>query len=216
MSAHTILLLYVIFFFVEFLWEQLLTLLNMGSVRRNSSAVPAVFKPYIPEDSYRRSVEYTLVRNRFQFISSIVSSALLLLIVTTGTLGIVDSRLSAWNLNAYVHGLLYIFVIAFAFRLFSLPFSLYSQFVIEKRFGFNRMTLKLFLADQLKGTVLSVLLFIPLLLGLFWFMDAAGRFWWLWALVFVTLFQLVISVLYPLFIAPLFNKILSARGRTAS
>jgi STE24 endopeptidase len=92
------------------------------------------------------------------------------------------------------------------FSLFSLPFSLYRQFVIEERFGFNRMTWKLLLLDISKGALLSIIIMTPLLYGLFWFMDRAGNFWWIYAFAGFSLFQLVVMILYPTLIAPLFNK----------
>ena len=116
-----------------------------------------------------------------------------------------------WNkvidgLGGYFEGILYVFLVSSAFSLFSLPFDLYSRFVIEEKYGFNRMTLGLFIMDMLKGALLSVLLGVPLLLGLFWFIDRTGSYWWLFAFLGFSVYQLVVSFLYPSLIAPLFNK----------
>ena len=98
------------------------------------------------------------------------------------------------------------FSISLVFAAVSIPFSLYSQFVIEERFGFNKMTFGLYLWDMLKSALISVLLFTPLILGLFWFMDRAGDLWWVYGFLGVAAFQLLIMVIYPTVIAPLFNK----------
>ena len=85
-------------------------------------------------------------------------------------------------------------------------FSIYSQFKIEEQFGFNKMTIGLFIKDQIKSLVLSGIILSILLLGIFWFMDTAGAYWWIIASTGFIIFQLVLSIIYPLLIAPIFNK----------
>ncbi|RKX74323.1 MAG: M48 family peptidase [Spirochaetes bacterium] len=206
MQANTILLIYLIFFAGEFLFENLLTLLNIKTAYRNKDSVPAPFQKYIEKDKYTLSVVYTIERSKFNLLTSVLSSGFLLFVVLSGLLGKVDLFVSGMHLHPYLHGIIYIFLISLIFKLFSIPFSIYSQFVIEEKFGFNRMTLSLFFKDLIKSLLVSAVISTPLLLGLFWFMDSTGRFWWIFAFLFVALFQLVITVLYPLVIAPLFNK----------
>ena len=90
--------------------------------------------------------------------------------------------------------------------LIDLPFTLYQTFVIEERFGFNKMTLKLWLGDMLKSTVLGVLIGVPIAAVILWLMGSAGSYWWLWAWSFWMGFNLLLLIVYPTFIAPLFNK----------
>jgi STE24 endopeptidase len=205
-SSGTILIIYLGFFALELGWETFLSILNLRHVRSNSGAVPPAFSGVVDPETYARSVTYTLTRGRFGIATSLASSAVLLLIVLSGVLGAADEVARGIRIHPYLQGVLYIFFVAFFFQVVSLPIRLYSTFGIETRFGFNRMTPRLFALDTLKGLALSAAIGLPVLLGLFWFMDKAGSLWWIWAFLAMTAFQLVMSLLYPLLIAPLFNK----------
>jgi len=108
--------------------------------------------------------------------------------------------------HPYWEGIFYLLLLTGLSSLISLPFSLYSQFVIEEEYGFNKMTFRLYFTDMIKNIFLSVFLFIPLFLGLFLFIDKSGSLWWLYGYLFFTAFQLLLSLIYPLVIAPIFNK----------
>ncbi len=204
--AGTILILWVAFFFLEYIWETVLTVLNQANVRKNAAAVPESFKGVIDADTYARSVSYTLTRSRFGILASAVSSAAVLAVVLTGFLGMIDDAVRTIPIHPSLQGIIFIFLVSLMFQVVSLPFGLYSTFVIEARFGFNKMTPALWLKDMAKGLLLSALIGIPVLLALFWFMDRTGPLWWVWAFLAMTAFQLVMTILYPLVIAPLFNK----------
>ncbi|MEW5815963.1 MAG: M48 family metallopeptidase [Spirochaetota bacterium] len=206
MSSQAILIIYLSFFAAEFIFENFLTFLNINSVVKHRGKVPEIFKEYIAPEKFELSTEYTLARSRFSLLTSAISAILLLFIVLSGALGIIDTWVKALSIPGYLHGIVYIFIISLVFKFISLPFSLYSQFVIEARFGFNRMTIPLFFLDLLKGVLVSAVIMLPLLAGLFWFMDRAGEYWWSLAFAFIVVFQLLITILYPLVIAPLFNK----------
>ena len=156
------------------------------------------------DETFKRSAAYTQAHLRFGLISRSASSLLLLSLILSGTLGRLENFIA--GSGGYIPGILFVFSVSLIFSLFSLPFDLYSRFVIEEKYGFNRMTLGLFLLDTLKGAVLSLVLGVPVLLGLFWFMNKAGSFWWFFAFLGLSLFQLIVSTLYPALIAPLFNK----------
>ncbi|MDA3941659.1 MAG: M48 family metallopeptidase [Spirochaetia bacterium] len=206
MSYQAILILYLVFFALDFLFQNYLTILNIGEIKKNSASVPSIFTNHIDVETYRKSAEYTRVKSFFTIVSGVFSSIILLLIVLTGTFGRIDIFISEFSLNPYIEGLVYIFVLSLLFYIIGLPFSIYSQFRIEEKFGFNKMTVGLFIIDQIKNLVLSGVILSILLLGLFLFMDKAGAYWWIIASVGLILFQLVLSIIYPLFIAPLFNK----------
>ena len=165
-----------------------------------------MFQGTINEETYRKSVNYSLEKNRFELVSGILEAGLLIVFVFSGLLGSLDVLSTQWSIHPYLQGAFYIFLISLLFRIVTLPLSLYSQFVIEARYGFNRMTLRLFFIDFLKGLVIQLILLLPIVAVLFWFMETTGELWWVWAFVFVTLFQVVVTILYPLVIAPLFNK----------
>jgi STE24 endopeptidase len=205
MTAATILTIYLAFFGAEFVFENLLTWLNINHVKRNSSQVPPRFRGYIDEEHYKKSVAYTLENERLALATAPLHSGFILLIILSGFLGTVNTWIGQLPLPETIHGIMYIFAISLLFSLFSLPFSLYKQFSIEERYGFNRMNLGLFFKDMAKSLLISAVIAFPILLVLFWLIEAAGAFWWVWAFGAVALFQLIISVLYPLVIAPLFN-----------
>jgi len=206
MSANTILLIFIVFFLAELGWNTFLTLLNLAHVRGHAAEVPQPFAGVVDPDTYARSVSYTLTRGRFGLLAGSVSSAALLAVVLTGALGSIDNLIRMIPIHLYLQGIIFIAAVSLLFWLLALPFSLYSTFSIEERFGFNKTTPGLYLVDTLKGFAVSAVIGIPVLLGLFWFMDRTGNLWWIWAFGAMTVVQLVMSVLGPLVIAPLFNK----------
>ncbi|MDQ7053426.1 MAG: hypothetical protein Q9P14_11200 [candidate division KSB1 bacterium] len=138
MSASQILTLYLILFALEYLWETFLTWLNMRHVRAHAEAPPEAFREVVDSETYRKSVDYTLTRGRFGIIRNTASSLFLLFIILSGTLGRMDVLIAQWPLHSYLHGIVYIFTLSLMFSLFNLPFTLYSIFVIEERFGLTK------------------------------------------------------------------------------
>jgi STE24 endopeptidase len=205
-NASGVLLLYIVFFLARLAADVVLDALNLAHVRGKAAAVPQPFLGTIDAGTYARSVSYTLSRGRFGLLSEALSSAALLAVVLTGFLGTLEGLTAALPIHPYLRGVLFIGIVSLLFWLLQLPFSLYSTFSIEARFGFNKTTPRLFVVDTLKGLGVGAVIGVPVLLGLFWFMDRTGRLWWVWAFAAVSLFELVMSVLAPLVIAPLFNK----------
>jgi STE24 endopeptidase len=205
-NAADIRLIYLIFLFLELGWESFLNVLNIRQIHKNREKIPEMFAASIEEDAYKRAVLYNLERGRFSLVSNIFTSLFTPLLIFSGALGSLDALLRGLGMPSYFTGILFIFAVSLIFYFLSLPFSLYSHFVIEERYGFNNMTFRLFVKDAVKGLLLSALVFAPLLLALFWFMDTAGNLWWLIAFAFTAAFQIFISLVYPLLIAPLFNK----------
>jgi len=124
----------------------------------------------------------------------------------SGFFGVLDSWIASVGVGIYLQGVIFVFVLSFIFTVLDLPFSLYSTFVIEEKFGFNKMTFSLWVKDFIKSTLIGLIIMTPLLMGLFWFMDSAGELWWFYAFVFIAFFQFILMYLYPVLIAPLFNK----------
>ena len=205
-TAHTVLVVFLVFFALDWGWDVTLTLLNLGHARKNANAVPAAFAGTVDSGTHSRSVQYTLTHGTFGLVSGAASSAALLVVILTGFLGYLDTLARGLHVHPYLQGILFLASVSFLFGVVRFPFSVYSTFVVEARFGFNRTTPRLFVIDMLKGLAVSAVIGIPVLLVLFWFMDRTGPLWWVWAFAAMTAFQLVMSVLTPLVIAPLFNK----------
>lgn len=206
MKAQSILIIYLIFFAGEFIFEGLLDMLNILHIRRHRENVPEAFREVIDEKTHLKSAEYSVVRLRFGIVSEAFSSAVLLAVILTGLFGTLESVLFSLALPDRILGIVYIFTVSLGFSLISLPFSAYSRFRIENRYGFNTMGAGLFFLDYGKGLILSAIISFPLLYLLFLLIDTVGALWWLPAFGAIALFQLLMTFLYPVVIAPLFNK----------
>ena len=203
---------FLIFFAVEFVVEFILNELNLRHVRarRADKQIPDYFRDKLSPDEYAKSVEYTLAKGRLQRWSEIYSRIITLVILFGGLLAFFDeiaARLALkFSLGVYGQGILFCLGVGFYFTIAGLVTDLYSTFVLETKFGFNKITPKLYLADKLKGLILGLLIGVPFLFVILWLMQASGRFWWIWAFVFISGFQLLMIVIFPAFIAPWFNK----------
>ena len=172
-------------------------------------AVPATFASIVSLSEHQRAADYTLAKNRFGLINMAVGAALLLgwtLLGGVDTLNdaLRQSVLPRWGAMAYQLALLGGFAVVGA--LVDLPFDLYGTFHIEQKYGFNRMTWRLYLADAVKGLIVAAVIGLPIAALMLWIMAAAGGLWWLWAWAAWMGFNLLVLVLYPTVIAPLFNK----------
>jgi len=206
LKAQTILIIYLCFFFGEYIFHQFLTIINLQYGRKRKSEIPQPLNQHFDTATFEKSVRYTSEKERFTIVEQTLSAAFLLVIILSGSFGRLEYLLLQLSLPGRIHGILYIFCISLIFSLFSLPFSAYSRFVIENKYGFNKMKARLFFFDFVKGLILTAVIAFPLLYGLFFIIDAGGQYWWLFAFGLVALFQLLMTVLYPIVIAPLFNK----------
>jgi len=207
MSAEWIVIIYLALLALELAVGYGLALANMHHLRRlRLDPPPAVLALMEPED-YRRSTAYTLDRSRLSLVSAAVNAGVLALLVMTGWLGALEQLISglAPPLGPGLSSVLFVYACALLFTLVSLPFSLYSQFVIEARYGFNRMTWRLWAIDTLKALAVSLVLATPLLFGLFALVRATPL-WWAWAFAAFAALQVAMVYLYPKLIAPLFNR----------
>ncbi len=175
-------------------------------VARHRAAVPAAFAATVTLAAHQKAADYTLAKTRFGLLETAFGAAALLGWTLLGGLDALNQFLLQGLGAGMVQQLALIAAFVLIGGLIELPFSLYQTFVIEQRFGFNKMTLRLWLADLLKATVLGALLGLPIAALILWLMGAAGTLWWLWAWGAWMGFNLLLLLLYPTFIAPLFNK----------
>jgi len=206
MNQTQFFILYITLLTLEFITIYTLTILNIGSVLKNRSCIPEIFRSLITDDNYKKSIAYTLKKEHFSLFRMVISTAATLTLLFSGVLGYIEELLGSVIDNGTLMGLAFIAAVSVILFLIDLPLSLYSTFVIEEEFGFNKMTLKSYLGDILKQTVLSAVIGVIILVALFFFMDRTGNNWWIWASLFFIGFQLLLFIIYPNFIAPLFNK----------
>jgi STE24 endopeptidase len=182
---------------------------QMRHVAAHSHQVPPAFASTVTLQAHRRAAQYTLAKGRFGLLATAFGTLVLLGWTLLGGLdllnqALLDSVQPRFGNMAYQLSLLVAFTLIGS--LLELPLELYSTFRIEQRFGFNRITPKLFAVDLLKNTVVGALIGLPLAALVLWLMGAAGSLWWLWAWGAWVAFNLVLLVLYPTVIAPWFNK----------
>ena len=178
---------------------------QLKHVAAHREAVPTQFAGRITLGSHQKAADYSMTRTRLGFLSLAIEVAVLLGFTLGGGLQVLHDWW-ATRLDGLAYGVALIFSVMAISGLVDLPLSLYTQFVVEEKFGFNRMTLKLFFADLAKQTLLGALIGTPLLLAVLWLMAQAGSLWWLYTWVFWCAFNLLILLIYPTWIAPLFNK----------
>jgi len=182
-----------------------LTRRQIRHVAAHRAAVPADFAERIGLEAHQKAADYTIARNHLGWRTSLVDAALLLTLTLGGGLAWLH-EFWASRLDGLPYGLALIFSLLLISGIIDLPFSLYRQFVIEARFGFNRMTLRLFFSDLLKQALLGLAIGTPVILAVLWLMGAMGSYWWLYVWLFWCIFNLLILFIYPTWIAPLFNK----------
>jgi STE24 endopeptidase len=182
---------------------------QMRHVAAHREQVPAVFAGRITPEAHRKAADYTLANGRFGLLSSAFGAAVLLGWTLLGGLDALNGLLRDAVQPRY-GDLAYQLALLAAFMaiggLLEAPLSWWSTFRIEQRFGFNRMTLRLWLLDGAKGTALAALIGLPLAALVLWIMAVSGGWWWLWAWAAWVGFNLLLLVIYPTLIAPLFNK----------
>lgn len=178
---------------------------QIAHVLAHRAAVPEQFAGRLELAAHQKAADYTVAQTRFARVALAFEVVLLLCLTFAGGLQFLHEVLSA-RLDGLAYGVAMIFAVMFISGLVDLPLSLYKQFVIEAKYGFNRMTIKLFIIDLVKQTVLGVVIGTPLLLAVLWLMAQMGNLWWLYVWLFWCAFNLLMLFIYPTWIAPLFNK----------
>ena len=175
-------------------------------VARHRDAVPPAFAGTITLPAHQKAADYTITKTRFGMLELAFGAAVLVAWTLLGGLDALNRLLTEWLGTGMAQQLALLAGFALISGIVELPMTLYQTFVIEERFGFNKMTWKLWLADLAKSTVLGAAIGLPIAALILWLMGAAGALWWLWAWAVWMGFNLLLLVVYPTFIAPIFNK----------
>lgn len=180
--------------------------LNISHLRTYGHTVPEVFRDTIDQEKLKRISAYTVDSARFGIISTLASQLFFLAILLSGFLPWLVARIGTPGWGTILGGLIFFAFLGALTNLFQIPFQLYDTFVIENRYGFNTRTLRLWFLDLLKSLALSVLLGGFLLCLLLALILYGGTAWWFWAWILVGAFEMLMIWLYPVLLAPLFNK----------
>ncbi len=183
-----------------------LSLRQKQHVSTHRNAVPSAFAGKISLEEHQKAADYTLAKGGLGRIDLLIGLAILLVWTLGGGLEWLDTQWRSFGWNALYTGTAVMISLILIGSLLDLPVSLYRTFVLEERFGFNKMTPATFITDMLKSAALALIIGIPVIMLILWLMTSAGSLWWLYAWAALTAFSLLMTWAYPKFIAPLFNK----------
>ena len=207
MNPQTFAAVFVVFVAAALAWRSWLALRQMRHVGLHRDEVPADFAVLIPVEAHRRAADYTRDKQRLGLAETLAVDGVVLLALTLGGgIAAIDAASARAFGESNLRELATVFGVLLASTIAALPFDLYRTFVVEERYGFNRMTPALFLRDLAKGMALAVAIGAPLLLVVFWLLRTAGPLWWLYTWLAWMVFTVVLVVAFPRWIAPLFNR----------
>ncbi|ANN77130.1 M48 family metallopeptidase [Bordetella flabilis] len=199
-------LLFVVLLLVDIGVRLWLSTRQIRHVARNRDHVPPEFADRIGLPSHQRAADYTVARVRLGMFERVFDAAVLVGLTLLGGLQMIDVLAAHVTDSDFLRQLLLLTMVAVLLGALELPFTLWRQFRLEARFGFNRMTPALFFSDAVKGILLTAVIGLPLASAILWLMAKAGSLWWIWAWGLWVGFSLLTLLLFPMVIAPLFNK----------
>ena len=179
---------------------------QINYVANHRAKVPDSFADKISLEDHQKAADYTSTKVKFGRLPLFYEVALLLIWTLGGGLQWLDQNILALDLSPIGTGIAVILVFTLISSLLDLPFSIYSTFVIEEKFGFNRTTIKTFITDMVKGSLLGLAIGVPLLFIILWLMEQSGDQWWIYTWLVISGFSLFMMWVYPTWIAPIFNK----------
>ncbi len=206
MKFNALSLIFVAVYLSQFLFSLWLERLNRNHLQRSGNEVPRPFEEVVDADTLARINAYSVDKSRLFEIRKITVDLTLLAIILTGVLPIADS----YSLNPQFHyiwaGLVFFIAVGVLLFMLELPFDYYNTFVIEEKYGFNKSDFKTWTFDNLKGELLSVVFLVVVMAPLLWTIHLSPNYWWLWGFIIIASVQFIVVVIYPVLIAPLFNK----------
>ncbi|WP_414661449.1 M48 family metallopeptidase [Horticoccus sp. 23ND18S-11] len=188
--------------------DLVLSALNRAEVRRHAGAPPPAVAAIMDGPTYTKSVAYTLEKSRFGVLTEVFDTLVLALVIFGGVLPALFSLVASWGgPESLWTRTLFVLLAGVLLSLPALPFEWWEQFRLEQKFGFNKSTTGLWVTDKLKGVLLMFAIGFPLLWVLLWLVERVGPTWWIWGFGVLFGFQLLMLILYPKVILPLFNKL---------
>jgi STE24 endopeptidase len=202
---QALIILFLVLFVGRIIWRYILQELNVNHLKRHGKDIPEVFQGIIDANTVQKMVDYTVENSRLASQESFVEDALELAILFL-LVPFLAARLAGMHIHFIYQALIFFGVLAALGGIAGIPFDLYHTFVLEIKYGFSTITWRLWLTDLLKSVVISIILLGILFSALMAFILYLPASWWFWAWIFFTLFEILILWLYPVVIAPLFNK----------
>jgi len=201
MSLLNILFILIIFSYVT---DVILEYLNS---KMRTTEMPVELKDICDENKYKQTLKYSRANTIFGFITSSFNTLLLLLMLAIKGFAIVDEQIRLYFENPILIGVLFFAILAFASSLLGIPFSIYRTFIIEKKFGFNKTTVKTYISDTIKSWILGGIIGGGLFALIIWLYSILESSFWLWAWLLISVFSIFMAMFYTSLILPLFNKL---------
>lgn len=205
-ELHNFTLLFLAMLAISTLMRLYLSQRQINHVESHRTEVPESFADKITLEDHQKAADYTTSKVRFGRLPLFYDLTLLLIWTLGGGLQWLDQNILSLGLNPIFTGIAVMLTFTLISSLLDLPFSIYSTFVLEEKFGFNRTTVKTFITDMFKGSLLGAAIGIPLLYVILWLMEQSGDQWWIYAWMVISGFSLFMMWVYPTWIAPIFNK----------
>lgn len=197
---------FLIALFIKSLIESYLDKRNMDHIIKNRDTVPEKFRHQISLLDHQKAADYSVDKIKASQVFHLFELIIFLGLTLLGGLELINQMAMGYNINSILTGLVFFGILGLFSFLTGLPKTLYFTFVIEEKYGFNKTTIKTFLSDIFKSTILTLILGGPIAYGILWMMAKMGSLWWVYTFIFLSTVQLLIIFLYPTFIAPFFNK----------
>tara|TARA_Y100000814_G_scaffold137965_1_gene99973 strand:- start:2764 stop:4008 length:1245 start_codon:yes stop_codon:yes gene_type:complete len=188
---------------LEFILGAIVTILNIRSI---NTTLPEGLDDIYDAKEYKKSQEYTLTRSKFSLVVSFAQIIAMMVFWFSGGFNLTDQIIRTLEFNEIINGILFMFTLSGLSMLLNLPFDLYGTFVIEEKFGFNKMSLSTYVTDTIKSLILSLAIGVPLIAGILFFFAYSGALAWLYAWIFIIIISLIIQIIAPIWIMPIFNK----------
>ena len=181
-------------------------IIDILNVRHLKTALPEEFKGFYDAEKYKTSQEYLRENTKFEIVEKTIITPILIAFILFGGFNIIDRFARNFNFGAIVTGLIFAGILILASQIINMPFSIYSTFVIEEKYGFNKTTIKTFILDILKSCILVAVIGSIILSIVLWFFEKTGSLAWLYCWIIITLLQIFLMFIAPVVIMPIFNK----------
>jgi len=187
-------------------FEYLVQYLNLRHMRKSGATILPEFEGKVDEGLMKRIQEYEADKTIFGFVSSIFGNIVTIVFIFGGLLNIYNSWVASLNLSFIISGWLFFLLLTYIGEFLSVPFSLYSTFKIESKYGFNIMTFRLWISDFIKSLIISTIMMSLVIFAGLWLIQWSPDYWWFWVWSFFFVFSIFIMYISPYVIEPLFNK----------
>lgn len=193
----------ILFLFGVYMIETISDILNLKNI---SDDIPEEFESFFDKEKYSKSQDYLKIRTKFSIISSTFFLIVQIAFIVLGGFNYIDNIARSFGFGEIITGLIFAGILLLMLEIIKIPFSAYSIFSIEERFGFNKMKIGTFISDLLKNLIITAIIAGIIFAIIIWFFSSFGKFAWFYAFIAVVAFQIFITFIYPVTIMPLFNK----------